>query len=101
MRRISVFVIVFAVGFYGYFKYQDHLKAQRSLAAEFESSEPRTVHTPAPKAGDSTGTFRCDGRIYCSQMTSCVEATFFLKNCPGTKMDGDNDGIPCESQWCK
>ncbi|WP_396957617.1 excalibur calcium-binding domain-containing protein [Nitrosomonas sp.] len=33
-------------------------------------------------------------------MTSCVEATYFLKNCPSTKMDGDGDGIPCESQWC-
>lgn len=44
--------------------------------------------------------FQCDGRTHCSQMTSCEEATFFLKNCPGVKMDGDNDGVPCESQWC-
>lgn len=44
--------------------------------------------------------FTCDGRVYCSQMTSCLEATYFLNNCPGTKMDGDNDGIPCEQQWC-
>lgn len=44
--------------------------------------------------------FRCDGRTHCSQMTSCEEAKFFLKNCPGTKMDGDNDGIPCEQQLC-
>lgn len=42
----------------------------------------------------------CDGRIYCSQMTSCDEAKFFLKNCPNTRMDGNRDGIPCESQWC-
>jgi hypothetical protein len=28
------------------------------------------------------------------------EATFFLRNCPGTKMDGNRDGIPCEQQWC-
>jgi hypothetical protein len=33
-------------------------------------------------------------------MTSCAEANWFLKNCPGTKMDGNNDGIPCEKQWC-
>lgn len=46
------------------------------------------------------GAFRCDGRTHCSQMTSCEEAKFFLKNCPGTQMDGDNDGIPCEQQWC-
>jgi len=44
--------------------------------------------------------YECDGRQYCSQMTSCEEATFFLENCPDTKMDGDNDGVPCERQWC-
>jgi len=51
-------------------------------------------------AGSSGGKYRCDGRTYCSQMTSCEEATFFLRNCSGTKMDGDNDGVPCERQWC-
>lgn len=45
--------------------------------------------------------FKCDGRTHCSQMTSCEEAAFFLKNCPGVKMDGDNDGVPCEKQWCE
>jgi hypothetical protein len=45
--------------------------------------------------------FKCDGRTHCSQMTSCAEATYFLRNCPNTKMDGNNDGIPCEQQWCR
>jgi len=44
--------------------------------------------------------FKCDGRQYCSQMTSCEEATFFLNNCPNPKMDGNGDGVPCEKQWC-
>lgn len=44
--------------------------------------------------------FRCDGRRYCSQMTSCSEATYFLRNCPGVQMDGNGDGVPCEQQWC-
>jgi endonuclease YncB( thermonuclease family) len=44
---------------------------------------------------------RCDGRTSCAQMTSCEEATWFVKNCPGVKMDGNNDGVPCEKQWCK
>ena len=44
--------------------------------------------------------FKCSGKIYCSEMSSCAEAKFYLRNCPGTKMDGDNDGIPCENQWC-
>lgn len=44
--------------------------------------------------------YSCDGRTHCSQMTSCAEATFFLDNCPTVEMDGDNDGVPCEKQWC-
>lgn len=44
--------------------------------------------------------FHCDGRIHCSQMTSCEEATWFIQHCPNTKMDGNNDGVPCEKQWC-
>ena len=44
--------------------------------------------------------FECRGKIYCSEMSSCGEAIFYLRHCPGVKMDGDGDGIPCESQWC-
>ena len=44
---------------------------------------------------------RCDGRKRCTQMRSCEEATWFLKNCPGVEMDGDGDGVPCERQWCR
>ena len=44
--------------------------------------------------------FRCDGRTLCSQMGSCEEATWFLRNCPGVRMDGNGDGVPCEKQWC-
>jgi len=43
--------------------------------------------------------FRCDGRQHCSQMNSYEEAKYFLKHCPNPKMDGDNDGIPCEQQF--
>ncbi len=57
-------------------------------------STPRAASQPAPTS------FACDGRQHCSQMTSCAEARYFLAHCPGTKMDGDHDGEPCESQWC-
>ena len=85
MQRIIFLLIIAALGWYGYTKYQDRTNALRF------------VETESP----SVSAFKCDGRTYCSQMTSCAEATFFLKNCPGTKMDGNNDGIPCEKQWCK
>lgn len=60
----------------------------------------RTVAS-TPVASVSQPAFKCDGRQHCSQMKSCAEATYFLKNCPNTQMDGDNNGIPCERQWCK
>jgi len=67
-----------------------------------EVVEPATVNTMnmSGRVASDSSTFKCDGREYCSQMTSCAEARFFQNNCPNTKMDGDNDGIPCESQWC-
>jgi len=43
--------------------------------------------------------FECDGRQYCSSMSSYEEAKYFTDNCPDTKMDGDGDGIPCERQF--
>ncbi len=51
-------------------------------------------------ASDARSPYQCDGRVYCSQMTSCKEAEFFLANCPGVNMDGGGDGVPCEKQWC-
>ncbi|MDY0070094.1 MAG: excalibur calcium-binding domain-containing protein [Porticoccaceae bacterium] len=53
-----------------------------------------------PAAANPGGRFRCDGRTQCREMNSCAEAEYFLANCPGTELDGDGDGKPCELQWC-
>jgi hypothetical protein len=65
------------------------------------SATPQAAPVLQLSAKPTAITFKCDGRKYCSQMTSCAEAKSFLQNCPGTEMDGDGDGVPCESQWCK
>lgn len=70
-------------------------RARREVAA----SMPATRRTAAASSPVRVG-FTCDGRTYCSQMHSCAEAKYFLVNCPGVKMDGDGNGIPCEKQWC-
>lgn len=65
--------------------------------------DPAQVASPAPAARiprAAQAGFVCDGRNRCSQMTSCAEATYFLRNCPDPQMDGNHDGIPCEQQWC-
>lgn len=61
---------------------------------------PRTESSPV-NAGKPL--FRCDARTQCEQMTSCEEAMFFLQNCKSSKLnlDQDQDGIPCEIQWCQ
>ena len=61
------------------------------------------VKSPSQNVTESSmnyGNMKCDGRKYCSQMKSCKEAKFFLQKCPNTSMDGNNDGIPCQRQWC-
>lgn len=68
-----------------------HLPAQEAAAQRVVPETSR----PAPPAG-----YRCDGRTRCSQMHSCAEATWVSNHCPGTEMDGNHDGVPCEQQWC-
>jgi hypothetical protein len=86
MQKFWVVGIVLALGLYTF-------RERRSQPSE---DQIQTVAAPAPESLR----FDCDGRNRCPQMTSCDEAIKFLKNCPGMEMDGDNDGIPCESQWC-
>lgn len=73
----------------------ERLKKKQQAAAAAASAPAPAVVQQAP-AG-----FKCDGRTHCSQMKSCAEAKYFLAQCPGVQMDGNQDGIPCERQWCK
>lgn len=93
MRSMLVFALLVVGGAFGYNRYKLY---ERRFALE-----QTPVATPAVAVETNiTGTFRCDGRTMCSQMTSCAEAKWFINNCPGTRMDGNHDGTPCEQQWC-
>ncbi len=73
----------------------------------YVDSDPKAVVSISPTLNSEVNlqpvvaSFSCDSRKHCSQMTSCAEATYFIQHCPNTKMDGNNDGIPCEKQWCQ
>lgn len=41
----------------------------------------------------------CGSKTRCSQMSSCAEAEFYLRQCQLTTIDGNRDGEPCE-QLC-
>ena len=73
----------------------------KGVIKSFSNDRTTSSELPANAPLAKQQAYHCDGRTYCSQMASCAEATFFINNCPDTKMDGDNDGVPCESQWCQ
>lgn len=95
-RGLIVVLLVASLCAYGYKQYRQHLSELRRFSAPPDATEQSTP--PAPAA--VVESFRCDGRTHCSEMRSCDEATYFLRNCPGVKMDGDHDGVACEEQWC-
>jgi hypothetical protein len=42
-------------------------------------------------------TFTCGAKRYCREMSSCEEARFHLESCALRRIDGDRDGVPCET----
>ena len=92
MMKKILFLILIGFGAWNYFDKQP--------AANFGGvsvlREEAQIAEALPITSEPQG-FKCDGRVYCSDMTSRAEAEYFSKYCPGTKMDGDHDGVPCEN----
>ncbi|MFA5208420.1 MAG: thermonuclease family protein [Candidatus Paceibacterota bacterium] len=64
---------------------------------ELKSAEPQATNTSS-----STSSFgSCGTKTTCSQMTTCEEARYFLNTCGVTRLDGDSDGVPCQTTVCK
>lgn len=97
LGRLLPALLIAGVGYYGYNTYiqRQQFTTSADPAPRQEAAAPRSA-IPEPAAQS----FRCDGRQHCSQMTSCAEAEYFLRYCPGVKMDGDHDGRPCETGPC-
>ncbi|MEM5514198.1 cold shock domain-containing protein [Pseudoalteromonas sp. AS84] len=96
LGKVASIALIAALCFYAINKYNTHSSSQTPIItnadlATFDEQYPKLV---TPK---NTQNFRCDGRQYCTEMNSRAEAVFFINNCTNTKMDGDGDGKPCES----
>jgi cold shock CspA family protein len=85
----ATLLVIAGVAAYAYFQ------SGTGVGPSEPSGSDVSRHIAAP-----SGQYSCDGRTMCSQMTSCAEARYFIRHCPNTQMDGDGDGVPCESQWC-
>lgn len=67
------------------------------------SSEPPaavSTHEPQPLFSQQQAPMAparsCGAAPYCYEMSSCSEAQFYYQQCGVGRLDGDNDGIPCE-----
>jgi len=101
MRKIILLVFLVALGWKGYERYGHHISQSSATPEHAFGTQTELEDLPAiDLRSSSRSRFACDGRIYCSQMTSCDEAKYFVAHCPNVKMDGNGDGVPCEKQWC-
>lgn len=59
---------------------------------------PQPQQQPGLNSAKSTGTFTCSVvKRRCSEMTNCDEAKFYLTQCGVRTIDGNHDGVPCET----
>ena len=99
------------------YKYRDEFKAaeaeakaaKRGLWADATcvtaptaaaTAEPNPNVTAGPTAAaldPNTGNYVCGAKTKCGEMVSCVEAMFYLNTCGLSRLDGDKDGVPCET----
>lgn len=65
------------------------------------SMGPSRGHLPKaqPKSSAATVIYdaECGHKKHCSEMSSCEEAFFYLNRCDVKSLDGNHDGVPCES----
>ncbi|MBU2926006.1 excalibur calcium-binding domain-containing protein [Colwellia sp. 4_MG-2023] len=95
-NKLVLLLMLLVIGFFTYQRLVSKISGQQTPNNQIPSSS--VLSNELKSELSDTGTqFSCDGRQYCSQMNSRAEAEFFTRYCPNTKMDGDNDGIPCEN----
>ena len=66
-------------------------KLGRSLNSEFTSRKQQSAQ------GSASVTAGSCGKRLCGQMSNCADAMFHLQQCGISSLDGDGDGVPCES----
>jgi hypothetical protein len=75
--------------------------ASRYLSVSYPVRSPEArSYTPAPRTAVRPRREKrqqCSGKRTCGEMNSCAEANFYLDECGVSRLDGDGDGVPCES----
>ncbi len=95
--RVALLAVVIALlGAYAWSRYSAATRALDEASASAMPARPAGIAVPSA----ARPAFTCAGKRTCPEMTSCAEATFYLRHCSGTLQDGDGDSVSCEDQWC-
>ena len=94
MRRVLLLLLVVGIVFVYRFGWVP------SGVDQSDAVDSTAPASPTRKAPVATEAFSREGKTHRSAMRPSIETKLYLAHCPGVKIDGDNDGIPCESQWC-
>lgn len=74
--------------------------SERQAPWEWRKNRRKNNKTKStPKLSNAQGCI--SSKRYCKHMANCHEAMFYLNQCHRTRMDGDKDGIPCETTHCR
>ena len=87
------------------FKVEDHVESDMSSFKQQHGVPPRlaSCHTGLINGKFVEGHVPADQVLALSKRDDLlgVAAPGMPMGSPGMEMDGDNDGIPCEEQWCQ
>jgi len=108
-RILSALLILSILALLGYqalnvFSSAEHSASETEFteSAKQQAADLSVEHSEwSPTQVQQGQQFQCEDKQHCSEMSSCEEAEFYLEQCPGVLIDGDNDGIPCEQQLCR
>jgi hypothetical protein len=100
--RLILILLLAAGAWFVYGKYEQRARAEREAAfARQPVAKKKVAPAAKPAADGGVSFFTCDGRSSCKQMTSCEEARYFVKTCPGFNSGVFGEESSCENQWCK
>lgn len=89
------------------YKYQDLFKFSQTSASESKKwlwaentcnwERVKIWEIIETETNTQENNYVCWEKLYCTQMTSCEEAKFYLNSCLLKRLDSDWDWVPCES----
>ena len=101
MKQIILVLLLAVIGWFVWGKYEERAHAEREAAFERGVPPAKKKAAAARTAEPGVSFHTCDGRTACKQMTSCEEARYFVKNCPGFNAGVFGEEASCVKQWCK